>query len=75
MNHRGNRTPASTATEIVSTTDSNRMPRNAFGKPSSWACHVRATVPQLITLLMSHENTAFGLAARCHDSMDSTNEV
>src|SRR6478736_3593605 len=75
MYQRGNRTPAMPAIEIAITTDSKAMPRNALGKPSSCACQVRATVPQEITELMSQVNVAAGFAARCHASIDSTNDV
>jgi hypothetical protein len=75
MNQRGNRTPPIAATEIVMTTHSKAIPRNAFGNPSSCACHVLATVEHEMTEDRSQPNEASGSAARCHASIDSTNEV
>ncbi|CAB4675025.1 unannotated protein [freshwater metagenome] len=75
MNQRGKTTPAMDANAIVITTGSAINPRKAFGKPSSEACHDAPTTLQEILALMSHENTAFGFAARVMASAESTSEA
>lgn len=60
---------------MVITTGSATSPRNAFGKPNSCACQLSATVPQLITSLMSQERLRCGSAARRTASTDRTNEA